>query len=79
MFSWMYCSSLSASVGLTWKFWTIAGQIMPSRIAERTSSASPTDGSCHVRRQMLAKNNTAQISATPIKMLRAGSSAFSPV
>ena len=75
----MYTSSLSASVGLTWKFWTIAGQIMPSRIAERTSNARPTDGSCQVRRQMLRKNSTAQINATPIRMLRAGSTAFSPV
>ena len=79
MFFLMYGASLSASDGLTWNCWTMPGQISPRRIAERTSSASPMDGSSQVRRQTLRKNSTAQISAMPIRIALAGSTALSSV
>ena len=55
------------------------GQISPSRIAESTSRASPIDGSSQVRRHTLRKNSTAQISAIPMRMALAGSTALSSV
>ena len=79
MFFSMYGASLSASDGLTWNCWTMPGQISPSRIAESTSSASPIDGSSQVRRHTLRKNSTAQISAMPIRIALAGSTALSSV
>ena len=79
MFFSMYGASLSGSVGSTWNCWTMPGQIMPSSTAVSASSASPTDGSIQVRRQTLRKNSTAQISAMPIRMSLAGSTAFSSV
>ena len=39
----------------------------------------PIDGSSHVRRQMLRKNSTAQISAIPVRISLAGSTAWSSV
>ena len=39
----------------------------------------PIDGSSHVRRQMLRKNSTAQISAIPVRISLAGSTALSSV
>ena len=70
---------MSGSDGLTWNCCTMPGQIAPSRIAESTSSASPTDGSIQVRRSTLAKNSSAQISAMNIKMFFDGSTACSSV
>ena len=75
MFALMYGASLSGRFGLTWKFWTNAGQIRPSRIEVTTSSEMPTPGSSQMRRQAVTKNSTAQISATPTRMFRAGSTA----
>ena len=75
----MYGASLSGSEGLTWNCCTMPGQITPSRIAESTSSARPTDGSSQVRRKTLAKNSTAQMTAMNIRMFLAGSTACSSV
>ena len=75
MFFSMYGDSLSSSDGLTWKCWTNAGQIRPSRIEVTSSSEIPTPASSQVRRQTVRKKRTAQISATPTRMLRAGRTA----
>ncbi len=79
MLAAMYGSSLSASDGLTWNCCTMPGQIRPSSTADSASSASPTDGSSQVRRQTLRKNRIAQITAMPIRMFLAGSTAWSSV
>ena len=75
----MYGASLSGSVGRTWKACTMPGQIIPSRIADSTSSARPTDGRVQVRRQMFRKKSTAQMTAMPSRMFLAGSTAWSSV
>ena len=67
---------MSGSEGWTWNCWTMPGQITPSRIAETTSSARPTDGSSQLRRKMLAKNSTAQMIAMKVRIVFAGSTAF---
>ncbi len=77
MFFSMYGASLSAADGVTWNFCTIAGQTMPSRIAESTSSAIPTPGRSQVRRNTLANSSTAQINAMNIRMFFDGSTAWS--
>ncbi len=75
MFAVMYGASLLGCDGSTWKFWTKAGQTRPSRMEVPTSSEIPTPGSSQLRRHTVTKQSTAQISATPTRMLRAGSTA----
>ena len=79
MFSSMYGPSLSGTLGLTWNCCTTPGTMSPSRIADSASSAMPSEGSIHVRRQMLRKNSTAQIRAMPVRISLAGSTALSSV
>src|SRR5512145_1084388 len=79
MFRLMYGASLSGSDGETWNCCTTPGQSTPSRIAESTSSARPTDGSIQVRRKTLAKKSTAQISAMKVRISFDGSTALSSV
>ena len=79
MFLPMYDASLSGSSGLTWNRCIRPGQTPPSSTAEIANSASPTPGSSQVRRTMLAKNSTAQITAMNIRMFFAGSTAWSRV
>ena len=55
------------------------GQIMPSSTADSASSATPTEGSIQVRRHTLRKNRIAQITAMPMRMFLAGSTALSSV
>ena len=76
MFRSMNGPSLSGSDGLTWNCCTMPGQITPSRIEDSTSSASPTEGSNHVRRRMFAKNSTAQMMAMKVRMVFDGITAF---
>ena len=72
----MYGASLSASVGSTENCWTTPGQIIPIRIEDSTSIARPIADSSQVRRQTLTKNRIAQMTAMPVRMPRAGSTAF---
>ena len=79
MFLPMYDASLSGSSGLTWNRCIRPGHTAPSRTAEIANRASPTPGSSQVRRRMLAKNSTAQITAMNIRMFFDGSTAWSRV
>ena len=79
MFLPMYGASLSGSSGLTWNRCISPGHTAPSSTAETANSASPTPGSSQVRRRMLAKNSSAQMTAMNIKMFFEGSTAWSRV
>ena len=79
MFFPMYVASLSGSSGLTWKRCIIPGQTPPSRTAEIANRARPTPGSSQVRRTMLAKNSSAQMTAMNIRMFFDGSTECSRV
>lgn len=72
MFFLMYGASLACSFGSTWNFCTIAGYRPPMRTADSTSRPKPITGSCHVRRQMVEKNSTAQITAMQNRIVFAG-------
>ena len=52
---------------------------MPSSTADSASRAIPTEGSIQVRRHTLRKNRIAQITAMPMRMFLAGSTALSSV
>ena len=48
-------------------------------IADSAKSATPTEGSSQVRRQMLARNSSAHTMAMPARISLAGSTALSSV
>ena len=55
-------------MGCTWNRWTIAGQMPPIRIEDKTSKPRPSTGNIQLGRTTLAKKSTAQMSAMMARM-----------